>query len=452
MELKIFNSILFGELRPWLNENRDDKKFSQGLIPEITNPQTPAGFKTALAKIIPAHLLEDETLKIYRQPENIQEPFIKAPIALIDAPQPNNPATRFYAHLISNEATFVISELHQVLTGDGMDELQSEYLIKELKKATVSLLKEIPKTLATQPEDDHQSRLVITILKHNLIRLLIEPELLFPHFTKVPAVHVDQIFNEYLREPAPEAPFYTVSSELFRVQMQLFFQQSAFDRNRGVDLMKKVIASLEKENDARHKEQCNKILLLLENFIFLKQVDQSQNPSLEQLTSPELINEHYTIITSQIFDELESLNGSTQKLEVIQYKEEDLSWLSEDEIQSLPRRVKNWLSIQKKFIEANLHIDPEKLKQASLPKVRTTLTVPELAYLFRALVDAKIITPRNKTDLFKGIAAVFSSKKGIDISSNSLKNKFDTPEPKAMEFWQEKFYTLGHNAKKDQEK
>lgn len=166
----------------------------------------------------------------------------------------------------------------------------------------------------------------------------------------------------------------------------------------------------------------------------------------------ERFNENYTVITTQLFEELESLNNSTQKLEAIHLNEVGLSWLGESDIQSLPRRVKNWLSIQRKFIEANIHIDPEKLKQASLPKVRTTLTVPELAYLFRALVDAKIITPRHNTDLFKGIAAIFSSKKETEISSNSIKNKFDIPEPKAIEFWQEKFYALGHNAKKDQGK
>ena len=85
-------------------------------------------------------------------------------------------------------------------------------------------------------------------------------------------------------------------------------------------------------------------------------------------------------------------------------------------------------------------------------KLKTNLTVKELAYLFRALHDEKIIESRQKTDLFNFIAESFSSKQKEDISANSIKNAFDTPDYNAVDFWQEKFTHFMQKAKKDKEK
>ena len=85
-------------------------------------------------------------------------------------------------------------------------------------------------------------------------------------------------------------------------------------------------------------------------------------------------------------------------------------------------------------------------------KLKTNLTVKEIAYLFRALHDEGIIESRQKTDLFNFIAENFSSKQKDEISANSIKNAFDTPDYNAVDFWQEKFTHLMQKAKKDKEK
>ena len=94
---------------------------------------------------------------------------------------------------------------------------------------------------------------------------------------------------------------------------------------------------------------------------------------------------------------------------------------------------------------AQQHVQPKQ-------KLKTNLTVKEIAYLFRALHDEGIIESRQKTDVFNFIAENFSSKQKEDISGNSIKNAFDTPDFNAVDFWQEKFTHFMQKAKKDKEK
>lgn len=96
-------------------------------------------------------------------------------------------------------------------------------------------------------------------------------------------------------------------------------------------------------------------------------------------------------------------------------------------------------------------LSSSKNNQTVLNKIPTSLSVPELAYLFRALVDESIINPRQNTDLYKAITTIFESKQTDDISVNSFKNKFDTPDFNAIDSWQEKFAHLMQSAKKSKD-
>lgn len=108
--------------------------------------------------------------------------------------------------------------------------------------------------------------------------------------------------------------------------------------------------------------------------------------------------------------------------------------------------------IELQLIELNPNANAKPETKPSITKVDTTLTVPQLAYLFRALVDEKLITPKQKTDLFKAVTEIFKTKATESISPDSFKNKYDAPESKAIEFWQEKFTHLMQRAKKEKSK
>ena len=107
------------------------------------------------------------------------------------------------------------------------------------------------------------------------------------------------------------------------------------------------------------------------------------------------------------------------------------------------------------FVDEQLNLLAPNTKTETKPtitKVDTNLTVPQLAYLFRALVDEDLITPKQKTDLFKAVSEIFKTKGTETISSSSFKNHFNSPESNAIDFWQGKFTHLMQRAKKDKSK
>ena len=68
------------------------------------------------------------------------------------------------------------------------------------------------------------------------------------------------------------------------------------------------------------------------------------------------------------------------------------------------------------------------------------------------LYDLGIVSVRTKTHLFKSIAQSYSTKNQKDISWKSIKNNFDSPDPKAIDFWVSQFQHLAVQAKKDKDK
>ena len=97
---------------------------------------------------------------------------------------------------------------------------------------------------------------------------------------------------------------------------------------------------------------------------------------------------------------------------------------------------------------------PQKTTTTEKPKLKTNLSVPELATLFRELQKLKpdIFDIKSKTELHRFISNNFTSKKQDNISKGSIKNNFDTPDSKAADFWIENMYTLIDNLKKSKEK
>lgn len=88
----------------------------------------------------------------------------------------------------------------------------------------------------------------------------------------------------------------------------------------------------------------------------------------------------------------------------------------------------------------------------SQKKIKTNLSVPQLAYLFKVLQEVGIITNNNNQEIYAVLKQNFSSKKREDISSNTLKNDFEAPDYATIEFWREKFMQLVQKARKDKEK
>ena len=87
-----------------------------------------------------------------------------------------------------------------------------------------------------------------------------------------------------------------------------------------------------------------------------------------------------------------------------------------------------------------------------LNKINTKLSVPQLAYMYKCLNQEKgILKEINKAALYRKISRNYRSSRQDQISPDSIRNKFSTPDPNAIDFWVEKFTHLMQLAKNDAE-
>lgn len=86
------------------------------------------------------------------------------------------------------------------------------------------------------------------------------------------------------------------------------------------------------------------------------------------------------------------------------------------------------------------------------PKLKTNLSVPELALLFKLLKDLKptIFDVKSEAELHRFISTNFETKKtgDKDISTQKLRNLFNQPDAKAAEFWEANIRLLQADVKK----
>lgn len=109
-------------------------------------------------------------------------------------------------------------------------------------------------------------------------------------------------------------------------------------------------------------------------------------------------------------------------------------------IDSVPRKLLEKLELELQTLISNPQIDIRALYESKIKPIETNLSVPELALLFRILVDEKVVIVKGtKVDLFRSVTKVFQSKSTSSISEDSFKNKYNSPENSAIEFWDEKF-------------
>ncbi|MGR7813222.1 hypothetical protein [Lacinutrix undariae] len=82
----------------------------------------------------------------------------------------------------------------------------------------------------------------------------------------------------------------------------------------------------------------------------------------------------------------------------------------------------------------------------STPKLKTDLSVPQLALLFKMINDLKpkIFNTKSDAELFRFISANFQTKKSTEkgISTQKLRNECNSPDLKAIEFWEKHLHTM----------
>ena len=86
------------------------------------------------------------------------------------------------------------------------------------------------------------------------------------------------------------------------------------------------------------------------------------------------------------------------------------------------------------------------------PKLKTDLSVPQLSLLFKMINDLKpkVFNTKSDAELFRFISANFQTKKSSEkgISTQKLRNEFNNPDLKAIEFWEKHLHTMLSNIRK----
>lgn len=72
-------------------------------------------------------------------------------------------------------------------------------------------------------------------------------------------------------------------------------------------------------------------------------------------------------------------------------------------------------------------------------KIKTNLTVPQIACLFKYFSEENdILDMKNKTDLYRNIAACFTSKRKEEFAAGTVGKNFNQPDEQSLEYWKEK--------------
>lgn len=98
------------------------------------------------------------------------------------------------------------------------------------------------------------------------------------------------------------------------------------------------------------------------------------------------------------------------------------------------------LETKKQEVDINININVNEARRESSRsvnplshKLRTPLSVNQLAYFCKVLHDLKVIQSNNQTDVFKFIAENFETPNSKDISMQSLRSKYYIPDAKTKE-------------------
>jgi hypothetical protein len=94
---------------------------------------------------------------------------------------------------------------------------------------------------------------------------------------------------------------------------------------------------------------------------------------------------------------------------------------------SLKEQISAWIKEELRHLERNHKLyqqGPGKVEElTSETKVHTSLAVSQLSLILKMLVDSKVITNKNQTQLMKMVARNFKTDRAENISEDSLRNK-----------------------------
>jgi hypothetical protein len=237
MELTIFKSIIYGDLKPWASDAFNEKFYRTYLSAKFIKPtNTINEYYKALKEIHKnkPNLFKEDGLEIYvLQPDTDISHDILHPLVEIKLDEPTSATQRFYHHLLYNEATRLTDRVFKCINKD-IGEIQKKEIVQNVVKSCKDLLLRI----GTDQDSFKQTDLtayVIPQLITNVIRFLKETEKLYPQFLSELPSTKNELYGELLQQPIPVTEidkttpeFQTVNNILLGIDNYKFEKDTRF--------------------------------------------------------------------------------------------------------------------------------------------------------------------------------------------------------------------------------
>lgn len=475
IDLSIYQSILFYDLRPWLDSNKDDNRFRAKLTPNFKNPiQSSIDFDNAINKALidyKSTLNEEEYLFDFADDQvqfNGVVDEILYPLIEVIADEPTNNKATFYYYLIKNEATRLINKLYKFSYLKISESEKKNVFIVAIKGINSLILRTEQQKIQVSKNGNHtqdpNNAFILHFLGITLIRLHLEVKELFEKYVAGNVFDEAGIYSTILKKTQPTVSHIKDTVGLNHFKVTAYINQPKHKKETTLEWILYTLETYAKyfETDTTSKEEAKrkKILLedlqALENLYFLQHYKiKFENTNYTNLLDADLLEPIFNDTLQDIEEDIEKHNFADKRLNTITkaiQKNDFLKYNIDIDnlpyLQSIPRRLNIFLDIRVKANEANLSIDFSKLIEGKTPPLKVNLTIEELALLFRMLFDLKpdIIEDRVKEKLFKFIGSNFTTKKSREgnINIDSIKKEFNNPSKDTADFWKKHISTIQH--------
>ncbi len=350
MELKILDGIIHGDLKPWLIDISNRKKFAALLT--SANSKEPKNNADLLTQVKALVNEFSESKKKAGALPVAKATAITPHFNKIELPDYTDPFTQFYSLLISKESLrFFNAYLSKAAT--LTEQVDKVYLTKQSLKSIRTLAKQAGKEikdlrkLTISDAQKEITEFALLTLKQTLTALFFDIQERFKSHLKEVLTEKDFYIN-YLDDKPPATPQVIPTASLFEFQFNNLLADTEYKESKAIDLLKQIRLHTKSES-----------LLLqaaLENYIYL----QSQNieivaPGIKQLTEETIIKQYLNEAQAAVNKEVNQYNYGHQRANVLMASIEELHYIQpgSNNKHSIPSLLLKWLGQQKEMYRQN---------------------------------------------------------------------------------------------------
>ncbi len=214
LDLSTYHSILYNDLRPWLDSNKDDNRFRAKLIPNFKNPtESSIDFDNAINKALIDYksTLNEEEYLFELADDQVQfngvVDEILYPLIEVIADEPTNNKATFYYYLIKNEATRLINNLYKFSYLKISESEKKNVFIGAIKGINSLIQRTEQQKIQVSKNGNHSqdpnNAFILHFLSVTLIRLHLEVKELFENYVTGNVFDEAGIYSNIIKKKQP---------------------------------------------------------------------------------------------------------------------------------------------------------------------------------------------------------------------------------------------------------